>query len=61
LRLENPRIAVAIDPQNGAIQSIRDKQQNVLYPQTGLNGVPSLTNGLSVSASLRAQRQRDVW
>jgi hypothetical protein len=36
LRLENPRIAVAIDPQNGAIQSIRDKQQDVLYPQTGM-------------------------
>ena len=36
LRLENPRIAVEIDRQTGAIQSIRDKQQDVLYPQTGM-------------------------
>ena len=36
LHLENARIAVAIDPQSGAVHSIRDKQLDVAYPQTGI-------------------------
>ena len=36
LLLENPRIAVEIDRQSGAICSVRDKKQGVVYPQTGI-------------------------
>lgn len=36
LHLENARIAVAIDPQSGAVHSIRAKQLDVAYPQTGI-------------------------
>jgi len=36
LRLENPRIAVEIDEQTGAIRSIRDKEQDVTYPFSGI-------------------------
>ena len=36
LRLENPRIAVEIDQQSGAIQSIRDKEQDITYPFSGI-------------------------
>ena len=36
LRLENPRIAVEIDRESGAIHSIHDKKQDALYPQTGI-------------------------
>jgi hypothetical protein len=36
LRLENPRIAVEIDRESGAIHSIRDKNQDAVYPQTGI-------------------------
>jgi len=36
LLLENPRIAVEIDRQTGALRSIRDKQQGLVYPQSGI-------------------------
>jgi hypothetical protein len=36
LCLENPRIGVEIDRQTGAILSIRDKEQDVVYPQVGI-------------------------
>lgn len=36
LKLENPRIAVEIDRQTGAIRSIRDKEQDVTYPFSGI-------------------------
>lgn len=36
LLLENLRIAVGIDQQSGAIRSIRDKDLNAVYPQTGI-------------------------
>jgi hypothetical protein len=43
LRLENPRIAVEIDRQSGALCSIRDKKQDAVYPQTGI-GFEVVTN-----------------
>ena len=36
LVLENPRIAVAIDRQTGALRSIRDKALDVVYAQVGM-------------------------
>lgn len=36
LRLENQRIAVEINRQSGAVRSIHDKEQDVVYAQTGI-------------------------
>lgn len=36
LRLDNPRIAVEIDRQNGALCSIREKEQSVTYQMSGI-------------------------
>lgn len=46
LRLENPRIAVEIDRQTGALRSIRDKEQNVIYPQAGIGFEVVTTEGI---------------
>ena len=45
LRLENARIAVEIDRTTGAVRSIRDKQQDVVYPQTGVGFEVVTTEG----------------
>ena len=45
LFLENPRIAVEIDRQSGALRSIRDKEQDVVYPQTGIGFEVVTTEG----------------
>ena len=36
IRLQNPRIAVEIDRQTGAIRSIRDKEQDIAYRLSGI-------------------------
>ena len=36
LRLENQRVAVEIDRQSGALRSIRDKEQDITYPFSGI-------------------------
>jgi hypothetical protein len=43
LVLENPRIAVEIDRESGALRSIHDKTQNAVYPQIGI-GFEVVTN-----------------
>jgi len=55
LLLENPRIAVEIDRHSGAIRSIRDKEQDVVYPQAGIGFEVLTTEG-----SLRSEKASAV-
>ena len=53
-QLENPRIAVEIDRQTGAIRSIRDKEQGITYPFSGI-GFEVATAAGSVRAEKAAK------
>ena len=46
LVLENPRIAVKIDLQSGALRSIRDKELDVVSPQAGIGFDVVTTEGI---------------
>ena len=59
LRLENPRIAVEIDPQSGAVHSIRDKEQDVVYRQSGIGFEVVTTEGAFRSDTAKAVNTRE--
>lgn len=59
LRLENPRIAVEIDPQSGAVHSIRDKEQDVVYWQSGIGFEVVTTEGAFRSVKATAANTRE--
>ena len=55
LKLDNLRIAIEIDRQTGAVRSIRDKEQDVTYPFSGIGFEVTTETG-----SLRAEKAVDV-
>lgn len=59
LTLENQRIAVTIDRATGAIRSIRDKEQGVAYPFSGIGFALTTETGVSRAENLVAVKTRD--
>ena len=60
LRLENPRIAVEIDRQTGAIRSIRDKDQKVTYPFSGIGfEVTTDTGSIRAEKAVKVETRKD--
>ena len=58
--LENPRIAVEIDHQSGAIRSIRDKEQGVTYPFSGIGfDVTTKTGAIRAEKAVKVETSKD--
>ncbi len=60
LRLENPRIAVEIDRQNGVLGSIRDKEQGVTYHMAGIGfEVATATGSIKSEKAVEARTMKE--
>ena len=61
LVLENPRSAVKIDRRNGALLSIRDREQDVAYPLSGIGFVVTTDTGsIQAEKAVEARTKQDA-
>lgn len=61
LVLENPHIAVKIDRRTGALRSIRDKEQDVAYPVSGIGFVVTTgTGSIQAEKAVEARTKQDA-
>ena len=60
IRLQNARIAVEIDRRTGAILSIRDREQDVTYPSSGIGfEVATKTGDMTAQKAVEARTTKD--